>query len=144
MDLQLLVMEVKEQLPIDIGSDVSEEGIWEIVEGLSDGYLHRGNALIVVNGTVISHLSLVDRSKARNFKSGDIVIPVQVRELVLESYSEFTLFYDEQVHFDSTYVVIEYEKGCATVLLEELETRRREVLPAHWFELATVYGGLES
>ena len=141
-NVHLLLMEIQDLLPIELAdSHVSKEKeVWNIIHDLSEGLLHSGNTSVVLNRNQITHV-LLNKEENPNFKIGDIVVPVQARELVIERFREFTFWYDQDVRFDSAYVVIDYRDSSSTFLLENLESGKRDEFPVRWFEMAEVFRG---
>ena len=143
-DPALLIEELRSYLPIEVdGKKESsiENKVWELIEEYSGGCLNSMNTLVVLNRNQITHLKLVKKKAPLEFKPGNILVPLQARELVIERFQEWTMFYDNDLRFDSAYLVIDYREGCSTILLEELDSKRRGEYPVHWFEMAQVFGG---
>ena len=141
MQLQLLVLELQDLLPIEISdSHVSkEEQVWNIVDNLSEGLLNADNTSVVLNRNQITHV-LLNKEGNPDIRIGSVVVPVQARELVFERFREFTLWYDNTVSFDSVYRVIDFRDGSSTFLVENLSSGKRDELPTRWFEIAEVFG----
>jgi len=140
-NVHLLLMEIQDLLPIELAdSHVSKEKeVWNIIDDLSEGLLNSDNTSVVLNRNRITHV-LLNKEGNPDFKIGSIVVPVQARELVIERFCEYTLFYDNDVRFDTAYRVIDFRDGSSTFLLEDLGSGKRYELPTRWFEIADVFG----
>tara|TARA_B100001559_G_scaffold302540_1_gene290384 strand:- start:810 stop:1271 length:462 start_codon:yes stop_codon:yes gene_type:complete len=140
-NVHLLLMEIQDLLPIELAdSHVSkEEEVWNIMDDLSEGLLNSDNTSVVLNRNKITHV-LLNKEGNPDFEVGSIVVPLQARELVIERFREFTLWYDNDVRFAAAYRVIDFRDGSSTFLVENLSSGKRDELPTRWFEIAEVFG----
>ena len=84
VDLNLLILEIRSMLPIEL-DDTNEANVEELafgaLEKVTEGLLNRFNCLVAItqerNYKLLSHIELLE-SKTENFRPGDFVVAKQI------------------------------------------------------------------
>ncbi|MDC0045734.1 hypothetical protein OAI95_00905 [Candidatus Poseidoniales archaeon] len=147
VDLNLLILEIRSMLPIEL-DDTNEANVEELafgaLEKVTEGLLNRFNCLVAItqerNYKLLSHIELLE-SKTENFRPGDFVVAKQIaREVgwVKVAVGESLFFEEYTLDSCDLYKVLDVD-SCDILIVRNLRTSERKYLPKRFFQLAEVY-----
>lgn len=147
VDLHLLVLEIRDMLPIELGATNegnTEELAFGALERVTEGLLNRCNCLVAItqerNYKLLSYIELLE-SKTENFRPGDFVIAKQIaREVgwVKVAVGESLFFSEFTLDSSDLYKVLDVD-SFDILIVRNLRTSERKYLPKRFFQLAEVY-----